>query len=33
MTTRVQLQETEDIGLLVFLDNKAYYELKIKEEN
>ena len=26
MTTRVQLQETKDIGLLVFLDNREYYE-------
>ncbi len=30
MTTRVQLQETKDIGLLVFLDNKEYYDLDLE---
>ena len=32
MTTRVQLQETKDIGLLVFLDNKAYYEFDLESQ-
>ena len=32
MTTRVQLQETKDIGLLVFLDNKAYYEFDLENQ-
>ena len=32
MNTRVQLQETKDIGLLVFLDNKAYYELDLETQ-
>lgn len=32
MTTRVQLQETKDIGLLVFLDNKAYYEYDLEKQ-
>ena len=32
MTTRVQLQETKDIGLLVFLDNEAYYEFDLEEQ-
>ena len=32
MTTRVQLQETKDIGLLVFLDNKAYYEYDLEKK-
>ena len=30
MTTRVQLQETKDIGLLVFLDNEAYYKYDLE---
>ena len=32
MTTRVQLQETKDIGLLVYLDNKAYYEFDLENQ-
>ncbi len=32
MTTRVQLQEIENIGLLVYLDNKEYYELPFEEQ-
>ena len=32
MTTRVQLQETKDVGLLVFLDNKAYYEYDLETQ-
>lgn len=32
MTTRVQMQETKDIGLLVFLDNKAYYDLTLDKQ-
>ena len=32
LTTRVQLQETKDIGLLVFLDNKAYYEFDLENQ-
>ncbi len=32
MTTRVQLQETKDIGLLVYLDNKAYYEFDLEDQ-
>ena len=32
MTTRVQLQETKDIGLLVFLDNRAYYEYDLEKQ-
>lgn len=32
MTTRLQLQEIEDIGLLVYLDNKTYYELQFDEQ-
>ena len=32
MTTRIQLQETKDVGLLVFLDNKAYYKYELEEQ-
>ena len=32
MTTRVQMQETKDVGLLVYLDNEAYYELDFEEQ-
>ena len=32
MTTRVQLQETKDVGLLVFLDNKEYYKYDLEEQ-
>lgn len=32
MTARVQLQEIKDIGLLVYLDNEAYYELAFEEQ-
>lgn len=32
MTTRVQLQETKDIGLLVYLDNKSYYEFDLENQ-
>lgn len=32
MTTRVQLQETKDIGLLAYLDNKAYYEFDLENQ-
>lgn len=32
MTTRVQMQETKDAGLIVYLDNEAYYELGLKEQ-
>ena len=32
MTTRVQMQETKDVGLLVYLDNEAYYELELEEQ-
>lgn len=32
MHSRVQLQEIEDIGLLVYFDNKDYYELPLEEQ-
>lgn len=32
MNTKVQLQEIEDIGLLVYLDNSNYYELPLEEQ-
>ena len=32
MSTKVQLQEINDIGLLVYLDNSNYYELSLEEQ-
>lgn len=32
MTTRVQMQEIKDVGLLVYLDNEAYYEMDFEEQ-
>ena len=32
MNTKVQLQEIDDIGLLVYLDNSNYYELPLEEQ-
>jgi hypothetical protein len=32
MNTKVQLQEINDIGLLVYLDNSNYYELPLDEQ-
>lgn len=32
MTSKVQLQQVEDIGLLVYFDNKEYYDLDQKEQ-
>lgn len=32
MTSKVQLQQVKDIGLLVYFDNKAYYDLKEEEQ-
>lgn len=32
MNTKVQLQEIDDIGLLVYLDNSNYYELSLDEQ-
>lgn len=32
MTTNVQMQEIKDIGLLVYLDNKEYYEFDLEEQ-
>lgn len=32
MNSKVQLQEIEDIGLLVYYDNSMYYELSLEEQ-
>lgn len=32
MTTKVQIQEIDDIGILVYFDNKHYYELDSNEQ-